>query len=150
MRGLQVAAALHEARDQRVGDAEGWVGDDVERAPRQPEVGCIGFDDDDVVPEVPAQMCCAPGMELDRDDPSAGLDQRARERAPSRTDVDDEVAGPDTGVSDELLRPAGIELMPSPCPAWRGRGHGDGRSSRLPSTQPSTALALDRLSFRGP
>ena len=50
-----------------------------------------------------------------------------RARAAS-ADVDDEIAGPEPCVSDELLRPMGIELMPSPGAPWHG--HGDGRPSR--------------------
>ena len=76
-------------------------------------------------------------MQLDRDDAGAELDERPRERARASADVDDEIARPKPGVSDELLRPSRIELMPSPGAPWHG--HGDGRPSRSSRWQPAIA-----------
>jgi hypothetical protein len=115
MRAHETASALHEATDERVGDAERRVRHDVELASRKSQVGSVGFHDHDVFSELRTKVRRSSGMQLDRDDASAGLDEWARERAPAGPDVDDEIAGADSRVSDELLRPAGIELMPSPC-----------------------------------
>ena len=113
--GHEAAAALHQPGEERVRDAEWRVGDDVEVAARQTEVGGVGFDDDDGVAELSAEERRPPRVELDCDDPRAGLDEWPRERAEAGSHVENEVSGPQSGVSDELRCPAGIELMPSPC-----------------------------------
>ena len=64
------------------------------------------------------------------------------ERARTGPDVDDEIAGTEPGVSDELLRPVGIELMQSPCCPWPG--HGCGGPSR--SSSNDTLPVLGRAS----
>ncbi len=142
MRAHEAASALHEPADKGVRDPERRVRDDMEVAPREPEVGGVGFHDDDVVAELRAKVGRSAGMQLDRDHACAGLDERASERAPTGPDVDDEIAGAEPRVSDELLRPAGIELMPSPWCPWRG--HGGGGPSRRSSSD--TLPVLGRVS----
>ena len=53
MRADEAASTLHEATDEGVRDPERRVRDDVEVAPREAEVGRVGFHDDDVVAETP-------------------------------------------------------------------------------------------------
>ncbi len=84
MRAHEAASALHEPADKGVRDPERRVRDDMEVAPREPEVGGVGFHDDDVVAELRAKVGRSAGMQLDRDHACAGLDERASERAPNR------------------------------------------------------------------
>jgi hypothetical protein len=123
---------LHDPTDKGVRDPERRVCDHVEVAPREAEVGRVGFDDNDVAAELRAQVRRSAGMQLDRDHACAGLDEWARERAPTGPDIDDEIAGAEPRVSDEPLSPSGIELMPSPWCPWLG--HGCGRPSRRSSS----------------
>jgi hypothetical protein len=90
----------------------------VEPAAGKAEVGGIGLNHDDVVAESSAENVGAPRMELDRDDPRARLEKGGRERAGAGTDVEDQVAGADAAVGDELFSPARLELVPAP-PPWR-------------------------------
>jgi hypothetical protein len=61
-----------EASQERNADGERRVGNDAERASRQPEVGCVGDDHGDMVSrEPPPQLGGAHRVELDRDDMSA-------------------------------------------------------------------------------
>ena len=84
MRADEAASTLHEATDEGVRDPERRVRDDVEVAPRQAEVGRVGFHHDDVVAEIRAQVGRSAGMQLHRDDARASLDQRARRARPNR------------------------------------------------------------------
>jgi hypothetical protein len=59
-------------------------------------------------------------MQFDRDHFAPG--ERGREHA-GRTDVDDQLAGPDSGLGDDRLGPAVSESVPAPRDP-RGRGHG--------------------------
>src|SRR5690242_13967988 len=77
------------------GHAEGWVRPDVVRATRQAQVRGVGPYDGDVLREATPQRLDAPRMELDRDDPRAGRDERRGQRARAGPDVEDEIAGPD-------------------------------------------------------
>jgi hypothetical protein len=123
------ASALHESPDQRVRDAERGVRNHVEVATGQAKVGRVCLDDGDARPEARPQLGGTTRMELDGDDAGSRLHQRVGEGSPTGAHVEHEVAGAEVRVSDELTCPSGIELMPSPCPLWRG--HGFGRSSRM-------------------
>ena len=90
--GHEAAPALHEARQKGVGDAERRIRHDVEVATRQTQVRGIGLHDDDGVAEARSQVCCAAGMQLDRDHPRADVDERLRERPRPGADVENEVA----------------------------------------------------------
>lgn len=143
--GHEPTTPLHQAADECVGDAERRVGDDVEVAPRQSEVRRVRLNHDDGGAELGTELRGSAGMELDGDDPRAALHEWPRERAEAGADVEDEIAGPEPGVSDELLRPAGIELMPSPGCPWRGHGGGGpsrGSSSTRFQFAPASAVDL--------
>jgi hypothetical protein len=89
-------------------DGERRVGHDPERAARQPEVGHIGAHDRHrIVCEPLAQRVDPLGVELDGDDPRAGGDEGGGEGAGAGTDVDDEIARWDPGVSDDPVGPSG-------------------------------------------
>lgn len=64
-----------------------------------------------------AQERGAAGMQFDGDDPGAGVDQVAGERAGTRADVEDELARSDLGRGDDARGPLVIEPVPSPGPA---------------------------------
>ena len=81
MCGHEVAAALHEPRDECVRDAERRVRDDVEVATRETQVGRVGLHHHHVGTELRSQLRGSPRMELDGDDAGTELDERPRERA---------------------------------------------------------------------
>jgi hypothetical protein len=114
--GEQAAARLQEATEQRGGHTERGVGDDVVGTARQTKVAGIGLNHDNPVPEALAEILSSFGMRLDGDHPSAGSDQRNRERSNTGTDVEDVGTRDDAGLSDEPLRPSRVELVPSPPP----------------------------------
>jgi hypothetical protein len=88
----------------------------VEQPPRQTKVACIGLDDGDRLSEASAKVHGPFGVHLNGDDAHPCVHQRRRYRARAGTDIEDAGAGREVGVSDELLRPSTVELMPSPCP----------------------------------
>jgi hypothetical protein len=53
-------------------------------------------------------------MRFDGDHPGAELEQRGADRTLAGPDVEDQAAWFDAGVSDETLRPFGVELVPPP------------------------------------
>ena len=61
-------------------------------------------------------------MQLDRDHSYAGVDQRGGDHAGSSPNVEDEVAGAQVCIGDEVISLRGLELVPGP-PAAAG-GHG--------------------------
>lgn len=139
----QAAAGLEQAAQQGRGHAERRVGDHVVRPPGQAEVPGVGLDHHDGVPEPLAKELRPPGMGLDGDDPRTGIDQWSRDRTVAGTDVHDPRTGADPCITDEPLRPPGIELVPAPPPLCRG--HGDGPSRRTPCTKvrsPATSTQL--------
>ena len=77
----EVAAALHESRDECVRDGERRVRDDVEFATRETEVGRVRLHHHHVGAEFPAELRGSPRVELHGDDARAELDERACERA---------------------------------------------------------------------
>ncbi len=81
MCGDEVAAALHEPRDERVRDPERRVRDDVEVATGETQVGRVGLHHHHVGAELRSQLRGSPRMELDGDDAGTELDERPRERA---------------------------------------------------------------------
>ena len=81
MRGHEVAATLHEPRDERVRDAERRVRDDVEVATGETQVGRVCLHHHHVGAEFCSELRSSPRAELDGDDARAKLDERPRERA---------------------------------------------------------------------
>jgi hypothetical protein len=120
----EAAPRLQKTSKQRRCDRERRVRDDVVWPPRQPKVASIGRDDGDCFAEAPPKVEDPLGVHLDGDHAHSRRDQRRCDRARARTDIDDAGAGRDVRVSDEPLGPSTVELVPSPCPSWRG--HGDG------------------------
>jgi hypothetical protein len=53
-------------------------------------------------------------VDLDRHHARAAADERVGDGAGAGTDVEDDGAGGDVGVSDEALRPAGFEPVEPP------------------------------------
>ncbi len=117
------AASLEEATQQRGGDAKGWAGDDVIRAAGEAQVPRVRLHHHHGIAEAVAEVACPPRVEFNRNDPRAQSYERSRDRAGSRSDVDNERARVDGRFSDEALRPFRSELMPSPLPP---PGHGGG------------------------
>lgn len=113
---------MEEAPEQRRHDPVRRVGDDVERSAGQPEVGRVGTDDSHRRCEQFPETVGPTGMCLDRDDPMTGVDERMRDGAGARTDVEHERPLRQVGVSDEPTCDLGIELVPSPPPALPGHG----------------------------
>ena len=56
-------------------------------------------------------------MSFDGDDAGTEADEWAGQRAVASTDVEDEVAAPDTRRGDELLSQAGVKSVPAPLPS---------------------------------
>jgi len=114
MGGAQPAARLQQPAQERGRDAEGRVGDDVVGLAGEPEVGCVGSDDDDRVAEPLAQLAGSPRVDLDGHHPRAAAHERVGEGAHAGSDVEHDGTGGDVGVSDEALRPSGVELVEPP------------------------------------
>ena len=112
--GAQPAARLQQPAQERGGDAEGRVGDDVVRLAGEPEVGRVGLHHDDGVAEPLPQLPGPARVHLDRHHPRAATDERVGDGAGAGTDVEHDGAGGDVGVSDEALRPSGFELVEPP------------------------------------
>jgi hypothetical protein len=117
----QPATGLQQALENHGGEGEGRVRDDAVRPRGQPQVRRIGLYDDDGAPEERPQVGGSAGVHLDGDDTGTCLEQSRREGTAAGPDVEDQVAGPDGGVSDEASRPPCVELVPSP-PPWRSHG----------------------------
>jgi hypothetical protein len=123
VRALHLAPLREQAVQQCRRDRERRVGDDMERTARQPEVRRVGLDHHRESAEPLPEGLRTPRMQLDGDDPRAGVDQRCCERARARAHIDDQITAADSAVGDESFSPARVELMPSP-PPWLS--HGDG------------------------
>lgn len=82
------------------------------------ELGEIALDDPHVgIPEPSPELGGAAGVSFDGDDRHPGHgEQRRRDRAVARADVDDEVVGAELGGSDQPVSPFGAESVPSPRP----------------------------------
>ena len=115
--GDQPAAGVEQPAQHRTRRRKWWVGDDVERSPREPQVGCVGADDHHRAAELGAQSRSPKRVSLDGDDPGTEADERARQGAVAGADVDDEIAAPDPGRGDELFSPARLESVPAPLPS---------------------------------
>ena len=123
MRGEQPATGLQEATQQHRGQIEWWICHNVVRPSRQAKIRCVRSNDDDggaeALAQEPGSARCA-----STDHRSASCDQRRRDCSKPRTDIDDERAWGYARLSDELLCPMGVELMPRPAPLCAAHGGG--------------------------
>lgn len=87
-RAEEPGARLHQAPEQRRGHGKRWIRDDVIRASREPEVAGVGFHDHDSLSESVSEVLGSLRVGLDGDDASAGVYKWIRERAETRTDVE--------------------------------------------------------------
>ena len=83
-------------------------------APWEAEIRRVGLHDDDGASEAVAEVLRASRVQLDRDDPRAGVDERRGERAEAGADVEDAVAAAYPGEGDETLSPIGTEEVEHP------------------------------------
>jgi hypothetical protein len=81
---------LEESTEQRGADPERRVGHDVIRPSGKAQIPGVGLHDDHATTEAVPQLSCPRPMGLDRDDPSAGGQQRGGDRSGAGTDVEDE------------------------------------------------------------
>ena len=144
--GAQPAARLQQPAQEGGGDAEGRVGDDVVGLAGEPEVGRVGLHDDDGVAEPLPQLPGSARVDLDRHHPRAAATSGIGDGAGAGTDVEDDGAAGDVGVSDEALRPSGVELVEPPPRRWRG--HGRGPSSWWARRSVEPVRRLDAKRFR--
>ena len=124
MGGEQPAPGLQEATQQRRRHVEWWIRDNVVRASGQAKISGVRPNDDDGGAEALTQHPGPASMRLDGDDASASRQQRRRHRPNPRTNIDDEGAGGYGRLSDELLCPSRVELMPGPAPLSGAHGGG--------------------------
>ncbi len=124
MRGEQPAPGLQEATQQRRRHIEWWIRDNVVRPARQAKISGVRPNEDDGGAESLAQHPGTAGMRLDGDYASASRQQRRRHRPNPGTDIEDEGAGDYGRLSDELLCPSRVELMPGPAPLSGAHGGG--------------------------
>lgn len=112
----QAAARLKQTTHQRRSDPERRIGYDVVRAARQTKAARVTLNNHDRVTEALAQVLSSLEMRLNCDDASTSSDQGNRECSTTGADVENDGARDDARVSDEPLRPAVVELVPSPSP----------------------------------
>jgi hypothetical protein len=124
IRGDKPATSTEEAPYQRSGDRERRVRHDLVRPPGKPEICRVDLHHrDGRIREQLTEMPRATRVELDGDDTRAGVDQLARERAGTGTDVEHQVTRFDPCRDNEAASPAVSELMPSPVrPPFGGHG----------------------------
>jgi len=106
-------AGLEQPSEQRAGDDERRVGDDMECLAGQPQIGGVGLDDGDAGESSP-QFGGAIAVALDGDDVGAGAHEWERDRAATGPDVEHDVAAPDASVTDESVGESRLELVPAP------------------------------------
>ena len=80
---------------------ERQVREDAERLPRPGEAASVGRRDRHAR-ESPGEPPGVSSVQLDGDDPPGAPDELARHHAMTRTDLDDEIAACDAGVTDEV------------------------------------------------
>lgn len=95
----------------------------MERSARQPEVAGIGLDDHDAPAKPLPQDLGALRVQLDGDDPRAGVNEGRGKCSLTRTHIEDEITAADSAVGYEPFSPSRVELVPTP-PPWLC--HGDG------------------------
>ncbi len=100
MCGEHAARRMQQSPQQRGGHAVRRAGHDVERTPRQPQVGRVGLHDDDRAAELGAQPRSPRRMPFNRDHAGAGVEERPRYRAEAGADIEDERAGREFCVVD--------------------------------------------------
>jgi len=111
--GSQPGTGRQQQPEQWRGLSVRRAGHDAERAGRQPQRGDVGGHHGDLR-EPGTQPGGPAGMQLDRDDAGAGRQQRSGQRAVAGAEVQDELAGVDTGRGDDARGPVIGEPVPSP------------------------------------
>ena len=114
LRADEPAARLQQPPEQRRGGSEGRVGHHVVRPERQPQRRCIRAHHEHARSESTAERVETIGVQLDRDDARAHVDQCCREDAVTGTHIEDERAARQPRVVDESFSPPWIETMPAP------------------------------------
>jgi hypothetical protein len=121
---------VEQMPQDRVRTVKGQVRDDPELPTRKPHNGRVGLDDVDIRP-APAEVLHPPRIELDGEDSPGDGRKLTGQTAASGAKVDDEVAGPDASVANELrgegLRAKEVLAMRAARPTRTSRaslGHG--------------------------
>lgn len=114
MGGLQSAPVVKETAQHGTRDRIGRVGDDVERASWQAEVGRIGSYDRDLPAESLLEVAGASVMQFDGDDVIPSRHQVTGDRPGAGADVENERSPWQRRVSDDVSSGLLIELVPSP------------------------------------
>ena len=88
----------------------------MEPSTGQPEVGQIAIQylDARMVGEAFMQPCDPVRMQLDRQHPGTGGGQRSGQGTVAGTEIENEIAGTQTGAGDQLLGPIRPQPVPSP------------------------------------
>ena len=116
VRSAQAAPRLEQAAEQRGRDPERRVPDDGVGPARQAEVGGIRLHDGHGRAEPISQDPRSTRVHLDRDHPSADVDERCGDRAEPGADVEHQVAASYRGEDDETLSPRWVEEVTAPRP----------------------------------
>jgi len=124
---------VEEAPQRLIRKVEREVRDDSERLARKRLQQQVALDDLNVA-ESPAQGSRGVRIEFDRDDARVAPDERRREHPAARAQVQDELAGADTGVLDDRVgdRCASEEVscVSRPVDPRSARSYGHGRTPR--------------------
>jgi hypothetical protein len=88
------AAGVQQPAQDRTRRRERRIGDDVEGSAGEPQVGCVGTDDDYLTAEFGAQRRRPLRMALDGDDVGTAAHEGARQGTVTGADVEDEIAAP--------------------------------------------------------
>lgn len=120
---------VEQPAHERGRDAIGRVGHDVERSARKSQVRRVRASDDGPACEAILEVRGTARVELDGDNPCAGVEQGTGDGTEPGPNVEDECPLGEPSVSDEASRGPGGELVESPVP-WRSHGGGPSSGSR--------------------
>ena len=112
--------------------------DHPERPAGKPQVAQVGGNHGEIaIGEPVPEELQPPRVQLDRDHPAPGVEQRRGQRTLARPDVEDQIAGTDAAGRDDPLCPIRSEGMPTPYAARppRLRGHDAPSRSSNPCRQ---------------
>jgi len=115
--GLQPAAPVQEPSQDRARDTERKVGDDVERAARQPEIGCVSTHDPRNVTDGALELGGTTGVRLYGDDAMTSFREGQGQRPQACADVEHQRTAREARRGDEVVGEVVSELVPSPATA---------------------------------